>query len=60
MKTLTTPKTVLIGSFVGLVMVGTLPTFTPTVFRGGRHEVANNAGASVQTADNAGGPIQTA
>ena len=52
MKIFTTLTAVVIGSFVSLVIVGTLSTFTPPI--------SDNAAASVQTADNAGGPTQTA
>jgi hypothetical protein len=60
MKTLRTFEAVLIGSFVGLVMVGSLPTFTSPVSRDEGREVADNAGGPTQTADNAGGAVQTA
>jgi hypothetical protein len=60
MKTFTTLKGVLIGGLVGLVMVGSLPTFTSPVVRDERREMADNAGGPIQTADNAGRAVQTA
>ena len=60
MKAFTTFKAVLIGGFVGLVMVGFLSTFTSPVLHDERREVAENAGGLIQTADNAGGAVQTA
>jgi hypothetical protein len=60
MKTFTTLEAVLFGSFIGLVVVGSLPTFTSPVLRDERREVADNAGGPIQTADNAGGAVQTA